>query len=68
MIQAAHQDQTHAIILSLYAFFLTGFLCVACPGTHFVDQAGLELRILPASATQVLGFKACTTTVRLFYA
>jgi hypothetical protein len=31
-----------------------------CPGTHFVDQAGLELRNLPAS--QVLGSKACTTT------
>jgi len=26
-----------------------------CPGTHFVDQAGLELRNLPASASQVLG-------------
>jgi hypothetical protein len=24
-----------------------------CPGTHFVDQAGLELRNLPASASQV---------------
>jgi hypothetical protein len=33
-----------------------------CPGTHFVDQAGLELRNLPASASQVLGLKACTTT------
>jgi hypothetical protein len=27
-----------------------------CPGTHFVDQAGLELRNPPASASQVLGF------------
>jgi hypothetical protein len=25
-----------------------------CPGTHFVDQAGLELRNPPASAFQVL--------------
>jgi hypothetical protein len=33
-----------------------------CPGTHFVDQAGLELRNLPASASQVLVLKACTTT------
>ena len=32
----------------------------SCPGTRFVDQAGLELRILPASASQVLGLKACT--------
>jgi hypothetical protein len=33
-----------------------------CPGTHFVDQAGLELRNPPASASQVLGLKACATT------
>ena len=33
-----------------------------CPGTHFVDQAGLELRNLPASASQVLGLKAWATT------
>jgi hypothetical protein len=31
-------------------------------GTHSVDQAGLELRNPPASASQVLGLKACTTT------
>ena len=31
------------------------------PGTHFVVQAGLELRNPPASASQVLGLKACTT-------
>ena len=35
-----------------------------CPGTHFVDQAGLELRNPPASASQVLGLKACATTPR----
>ncbi|GAB1293554.1 Carboxylesterase 4A [Apodemus speciosus] len=29
-----------------------------CPGTHSVDQTGLELRNLPASASQVLGLKA----------
>jgi hypothetical protein len=32
-----------------------------CPGTHFVDQTGLELGNLPASASQVLGLKACAT-------
>jgi hypothetical protein len=34
-----------------------------CPGTHSVDQAGLELRNLPASASRVLGLKlkACAT-------
>jgi hypothetical protein len=33
-----------------------------CPGTHFVDQAGLKLRNSPASASQVLGLKACAIT------
>jgi hypothetical protein len=42
-----------------------------CPGTHFVEQAGLKLRNPPASASQVLGLKACaiaaatTTTAQL---
>jgi hypothetical protein len=44
-------------------FFETGFLySPGCPGTHFVDQVGLELRNPPASASQVLGLKACATT------
>jgi hypothetical protein len=39
-----------------------------CPGTHFVDQAGLELRNPPVSASQVLGSKACATTAwRIFF-
>jgi hypothetical protein len=33
-----------------------------CLGTHSVDQAGLELRDPPASASQVLGLKVCATT------
>jgi hypothetical protein len=33
-----------------------------CPGTHSVDQAGLELRNPPASTSQAQGLKACTTT------
>ena len=38
----------------------TGFsLCSpGCPGNHSVDQAGLELRNLSASASQVLVLKA----------
>jgi hypothetical protein len=40
-------------------FFETGFL--------FVALAGLELRNLPASASQVLGLKACTTTAQLLF-
>ncbi|KRY62511.1 hypothetical protein T4D_13818, partial [Trichinella pseudospiralis] len=35
-----------------------------CPGTHFVDQAGLELKYPPASASQVLGLKVCATTAQ----
>jgi hypothetical protein len=47
-------------------------LCIpGCPGTHFVDQAGLELRNPPASASasasQVLGLKSCATTPSLFF-
>jgi hypothetical protein len=38
-----------------------------CPGTHFVDQAGQELRNPPASASQVLGLKACATTPGLHF-
>jgi hypothetical protein len=49
----------------LFCFVL--FLCFldrvslyspSCPGIHFVDQAGLKLRNLLASASQVLGLKA----------
>ena len=36
-----------------------------CAGTHSVGQAVLELRNLPASASQKLGLKACTTSARL---
>ena len=44
-------------------------LCsLGCPGTHSVDQAGLELRNAPASASQVLGLKACTTTPSSIFA
>jgi hypothetical protein len=37
-----------------------------CPGTHSVDQAGLKLRNLPTSASQVLGLKACATMPGIF--
>jgi hypothetical protein len=36
-----------------------------CPGTHFVDQAGLKLRNPSASASWGLGLKACATTPSL---
>jgi hypothetical protein len=35
-----------------------------CLGTHSVDQAGRELRNPLASASRVLGLKACTTTAK----
>jgi hypothetical protein len=38
-----------------------------CPGTYSVDQAGLELRNLPASASQVLGLKVYVTTAWLIF-
>ena len=38
----------------------------SCPGTHSVEQAGLELRNPPASASQALGLKVCATTAQLF--
>jgi hypothetical protein len=63
------------ITLPLSFFFLFIFLfqdrvslcSLGCPGTHCVDQAGLELRNLSASACQVLGLKACTITAQLHY-
>jgi hypothetical protein len=38
-----------------------------CPGTHSVDQAGLELRNPPTSASQVLGLKTCAITAPLSF-
>jgi hypothetical protein len=35
------------------------------PGAHSVDESGLQLSSLPASVSQVLGLKVCTTTAWL---
>jgi hypothetical protein len=62
-------DWRHWVLVFLFLlFFVCLFVFVfqdrvslcspGCPGTHFVDQAGLELRNPPASASQVLGLKA----------
>ena len=54
----------HSDILLLFLVFQDMvFLCNSpgCPGTHFVEQAGLKLRDLPASASRVLGLKPCNT-------
>jgi hypothetical protein len=51
------------LFVCLFVFRDRVSLCSpGCPGTHFVDQAGLELRNPPASASRVLGLKACATT------
>jgi hypothetical protein len=40
------------VCLFVFCFSKTGFLySPGCPGTHFVDKAGLELRNPPASAS-----------------
>jgi hypothetical protein len=52
------------VFLFLFCFSKTWRVSLCspgCPGTHSVDQAGLELRNPPASASPVLGLKACAT-------
>jgi hypothetical protein len=54
------------LLLLLLVFQDRVSLCTpGCPRTHCVDQAGLELRNPPASASQVLGLQACATTAQL---
>jgi hypothetical protein len=54
------------VCLFVFGFLRQGFSAQSsCPGTHFVDQAGLELRNPPASDSRVLGLKGCATTARL---
>jgi hypothetical protein len=51
------------LFVFVFVFWDRVSLCSpGCPGTHSVDQAGLELRNPPASASRVLGLKACATT------
>jgi hypothetical protein len=61
--------QTHTLSLSFFLlcffWFVQGRVSLWSPGragTHYVDQAGLELRNLPASASQVLGLKVSDTS------
>jgi hypothetical protein len=69
LLQTKCQDfsrlETYLFLL-LFLFFVfrdrVSLYSPGCPGTHFVDEAGLELRNLPASASQVLGLKVCATT------
>jgi hypothetical protein len=43
------------VCLFVFCFFQdrVSLYSLGCPGTHFVDQAGLELRNPPVSASQV---------------
>jgi hypothetical protein len=57
-------DISNASFVFFFSFFLfpdrVSLYSSGCPGTHFVDQAGLELRNKPASDSRVLGLKVCT--------
>jgi hypothetical protein len=60
-------DAYFSLLILFFFFFLVfrdrvSLYSPGCPGTHSVDQAGLELRNLPASASRVLGLKVCATT------
>jgi hypothetical protein len=65
---STHKALRNQVIIFFFFFFFLVFrdrvsLCSpGCPGTHFVDQAGLKLRNPPASASWVLELKACATT------
>jgi hypothetical protein len=65
-----HTSRQNTQTQYIFFFFFLVFrdrvsLCSpGCPGTHFVDQAGLELRNPPASTSRVLGLKACATMPR----
>ena len=50
----------------VFQFFLNIIVCVVLDVLELtlVDQAGLELRDLPAPVFQVLGLKACASTVQ----
>jgi hypothetical protein len=76
MLMACPVLSIHRIIELFFLFVGCFFVCLfvfvfrdrvslcspGCPGTHFVDQAGLKLRNPPVSASRVLGLMTCATT------
>ena len=55
-------------LFSLFCFVFRNRISLyspGCPETHSVHQTGLELRNVPASASQVLGLKAWATNAQL---
>jgi hypothetical protein len=63
-IKLYHLLFLHVINCKQYScyYFCFVFQNPGCPGTHSVDQTGLELRDLPASASKVLGLEVHVTT------
>jgi hypothetical protein len=66
MSGVSNREICGVFVLFYFLFFLVfrdrvSLCSPGCPGTHFLDQAGLELRNPPASASRVLGLKACAT-------
>ena len=60
------RDKYNVLRLFVFGDKVTLYNSFGCPkqfGTSSVYQAGLKLGDLPASASQVLGLKVCTTTV-----
>lgn len=55
------------LICSFVWLFERGFLCLGCPGTLSVSQAGLEFRDLPVSASQGLKLKKYAITTQLIF-
>jgi hypothetical protein len=52
------------LLLLLFSQDMVSLCSPGYPGAHSVDQSGLELRNPPASASQVLGLRACASTVQ----
>jgi hypothetical protein len=62
-LQVFH-DHAWLVLCLLVCFSLCS---PGCPGTQSVDEADTELRNLPASASCVLGLKACATWLPLVF-
>lgn len=58
-----------ALSCAWFWFFETGLVSLCSPRLFWnsIDHAGLEFRNPPASAFQVLGLKACTSTAWLCF-
>jgi hypothetical protein len=53
--------QSFCFVLFFVFQYRVSLYSPGCPETHFVNQAGLELKNPPASAYRVLGLKVCAT-------